>query len=406
MDPVPPRVATVVLVGADGRPIGRLPPLTVATPWWHEAWPIVDAVREAYGVEVVVVRMLDSELPRPHGGGVTYLAELHGEVSRGLWSALEPTDWVSDMQPRRAPWAEVGGAAADLAWAEASLAADGLRRDGPARQVRSWNLSSIWELPLAGGDRAWLKAVPPFFAHEGAMLRALAGGPVPRLLAADGNRVLLADIPGRDRYTATLAELEAMVSLLVGLQVAWAGRVGELLAIGVPDWRGPALEAAIREVVERNDDAMSVDDRRRLGRLLDALPDRFEALAACGLPDTLVHGDFHQGNTRGVPDRPETLVLLDWGDSGVGQPLLDQPAFLDMAPDEFADPLRAHWARAWTAAVPGSDPETAARLIAPLAAARQAVIYQRFLDGIEPVERRHHEADLVDWLVRTAALAP
>src|SRR5690349_24948803 len=110
MDSVPPRVATVVLVGADGHPIGRLPPLTVATPWWHEAWPIVDAVREAHGVEVGVVRMLDSELPRPHGGGMTYLAELHGEVSRGLSAALEPTDWVSDIQPLRAPWAEVGGA--------------------------------------------------------------------------------------------------------------------------------------------------------------------------------------------------------------------------------------------------------------------------------------------------------
>ncbi len=71
----PPRRAAVVLVTPDGTPIGRLPEVPVATRWWPDVQAIVQAVREAYGIEVVVLRMLDSELPRPHGGGVTYLAE-------------------------------------------------------------------------------------------------------------------------------------------------------------------------------------------------------------------------------------------------------------------------------------------------------------------------------------------
>ena len=41
----------------------------------------------------------------------------------------------------------------------------------------------------------------------------------------------------------------------------------------------------------------------------------------------------------------------------------------------------------------------------PIAIARQAVIYQAFVDNIEPVERRHHDADVIDWLTRTAAAA-
>jgi hypothetical protein len=36
--------------------------------------------------------------------------------------------------------------------------------------------------------------------------------------------------------------------------------------------------------------------------------------------------------------------------------------------------------------------------------ARMAVIYRRFIEGIEPVERRYHEADGAAWLRRTAAL--
>ena len=99
------------------------------------------------------------------------------------------------------------------------------------------------------------------------------------------------------------------------------------------------------------------------------------------------------------------LTLLDWGDTGVGQPLLDLPAFLAAIDAAAVEPVREHWLAAWRSAVPGSAPDEAARLLAPVAAARQAVIYQRFLDGIEPVERRHHDADAIEWLGRAAALA-
>ncbi len=151
--------------------------------------------------------------------------------------------------------------------------------------------------------------------------------------------------------------------------------------------RGPELDAGVRATLER---------------LVAGLPERFEAVRGCGLPDTLVHGDFHPGNVRGTPFQ---LTLLDWGDTGVGQPLLDLPAFLAAIPEAAIEPVRDHWLAAWRAAVPGSAPEEAARLLAPVAAARQAVVYQRFVDGIEPVERRHHDADAIEWLGRAAALA-
>ncbi len=111
-------------------------------------------------------------------------------------------------------------------------------------------------------------------------------------------------------------------------------------------------------------------------------------MAECGLPDTIVHGDFHPGNVRGPAGG---LVLLDWGDCGVGHPLLDLPAFLERVPPESLDAVRAHWIAAWHDAVPGVDAARAAALLEPVANARQAVVYQAFVDGIEPVERRHHD---------------
>jgi hypothetical protein len=53
---------------------------------------------------------------------------------------------------------------------------------------------------------------------------------------------------------------------------------------------------------------------------------------------------------------------------------------------------------------PGSDPDRAAALLAPVAAARQAVVYQVFLDGIEPSEQPYHRADSPEWLGRAAVL--
>ena len=384
--------------------LGRLPEFPVATPWWQEVGPVVTAARDRFGLEVVVLRLFDSELPRPQGGGVMYVAEVSEPLPVDVEALLEPFDAVLGEQPRRLRWAKPGGPAADLAWAEQTLRSSRLERTGPAEQLRSWNLSSIWRLPLADGA-AWLKVVPPFFAHEGDILRRLQGGPVPRLLGHDGDRVLLADIPGADLYDAELPELLEMVSVLVDLQATWMSRVDELLAIDLPDWRGPQLALEIAAVIERRAADVAGDARSALEALVAGLPERFAAIDGCGLPATFVHGDFHPGNVRGG-DAAGTgaLTLLDWGDCGIGNPLLDMSAFLGRVPRDAVAAVRDHWVGEWRRHVPGSDPAVAAELIAPVAAARQAVMYQLFVDRLEPVERRYHDADVPEWLARTAAL--
>lgn len=251
------------------------------------------------------------------------------------------------------------------------------------------------------GQTVWLKVVPTFFVHEGTLLALMGGARVPTLLGHDGGRMLLAEIVGEDLYSAGLPLLLDMVSLLVELQRLWADRVAELLTLGLPDWRAPALGAAIASVVDRTRDEISAEDHLTLAGFVRGLPSRFDDVAACGLRDSLVHGDFHLGNFRGDG---RTLTLLDWGDSGIGHPLLDLPAFLEPIPRNAVGAVRAHWLQQWSEAVPGSDPARASVLLAPVAAARQAVVYRSFLDNIEPSEQRYHRADPAKWLKRTAAL--
>ena len=389
-----PRTAVIVLVTAAGAVIGSLPALPVATPWWQDVEPVVSAVRDRHGFEITVLRLLTAERREPHGGRVTYLAEVPRPVS------AEPWPGTLDEQPRRQAYARPGGPAADLAWANSVLAKRGHVPAGLPVQMRTWNLSSLWKIPVAG-QTVWLKAVPGFFAHEGALLARLAGERVPVLLGHDGGRSLLAEIPGDDLYDAGLPQLLEMVSLLVGIQASWRDRVDELLALGLPDWREPALSPAIADTLDRTADELSADDRAALAQFMRGLPDRFRQIAGCGIGDTLIHGDFHPGNFRGDGN---ALTLLDWSDSGVGHPLLDQPAFLTRVPDDTLAAIRDRWLSQWREAMPGSDPARAAGLLAPIAAARQAVTYRNFLDRIEPAEAPYHRFDTARWLRRAALL--
>lgn len=381
---VPPgdgRTVTLVLVDGDGELAGQLPPFDVDTPWWQDLEPILAA-----HPGVVVLRLL-SVVPQPGcsmGGDVRYLAEVD-------WPPPGTVAFDGDRSgladhPLRMPWARPGGPAADLAWA-----LDHVDASGRPQQVRSWNLSSIWRIPTGGGD-VWLKCVPPFFAHEAAVLRAFGDAPTtPTLLADDGHRMLLAAMPGRDGYDADPAQRRRSVDELVALQLGLQSTPARLEAI-VPDWRGAALRSRAAEVIRRR-----AAERPGLEALLAGWDDRLDAVDGCGLPDTLFHGDFHGGNTRVDADRP---VIFDWGDSGLGHPLLDLAG-----PDGDGDPaLVAHWLRAWAAAAPGSDPDRAWALLRPVAALRGAIVFQRFLDNIEPSERVYHQHDVEPFLDRAARL--
>ena len=155
-----------------------------------------------------------------------------------------------------------------------------------------------------------------------------------------------------------------MVSRLVALQAAWIGRDGRTPQDRPARLAWPGAYAGTG-AIHRAPGRRARSPRPPGPRTFVAdLPRRFAAIEACGLPDTIVHGDFHPGNVRGDAG---SLVLLDWGDCGVGHPMLDMSAFLDRVPPAAVDRVRTDWLMAWRTAVPGSDPDRAAALLAPVA---------------------------------------
>ncbi|GIJ50242.1 hypothetical protein Val02_71280 [Virgisporangium aliadipatigenens] len=357
-----------------GACLGALGPFTVDTPWWADMVPVVAHLEAALGVPVLVLRLLDV-----HGsdgardGHVTY----HVEAARAV-SGLRAVAFVDEDHALRLPWARPEGIARLLEWAGEAVPVT-----GPAQQRRSWNLSGLFRLPTAGGP-VWLKATPPFAHAEPLALAAVStvdSTLVPPVLASAPGRLLLPEVPGVDCWDAPPPVVADAVRRLVTAQA----RV--VPPPGLPDRRPGPLSIAVRGLLDGAAvPELSTVERSSAHRLVD----RWETLDACGLPDTLVHGDFHPGNWRSDGGPP---VVLDWADAHLGNPVLDGLRAIDYLPADRRAVAEEAWVRAWTDAAAGSRPREALRLAAPLAHLTYAVRYQEFLDNIEPSERVYHRGD-------------
>ncbi|MFC4008366.1 aminoglycoside phosphotransferase family protein [Nonomuraea purpurea] len=378
-------VSVWVTSGADR--LGVVGPFPVDVPWWAEVEPVVAHIRRTLGVDVLVLRLLRVEGGE---GGRDGHATYHAEALRHSGSpAPLPADQtpLDDEQELRAPWATIDGLREALSWASDALTAAGRPMSGPVEQRRTWNLAGLFRLPTDRGP-VWLKTTPRFATDEAAVIGAFAGQSqdlVPAVIAAATGRVLLEHVPGEDCWDAPDEIIAGAVTRLVAAQAALAGEV----PAGVPDRRGPVLAARVHDLLDGD-----VGRALTSEELADAyeLVERWPLLDGCGLPDTLVHGDFHPGNCRSDGGPP---VLVDFADAHLGNPVLDGVRICDFLPEARRPAAARAWIGAWTAHAPGSDPARALTIAEPLAHLAYAVRYQEFLDGIEPSEHVYHLDDPV-----------
>jgi len=333
-----------------------LAPFEVGYPWWQEVRGVVSGARKQFGLDIAVLRILQTEPGRTNGGKVTYLVEPVGSDDPGR----------DDDHPLRPDYAKPGGPARTMRWAGAALGCPITK----VLQQRTWNLSAIWKLETERGV-FWLKQVPRFFFHEASIVGYLGQPP---LIAADGQgRMLLADVPGEDLYDAGFEVHRAIAEDMVRIQL-------RALESGPPPGLPPMLSLEPQSW----------------------LPERLARVREAGMPDTLVHGDLHSGNVRGSA---EERTIIDWGDSFWGQPGFDILRLTERLSKEEAVLLIAHWAKLWREAVPGCDPQAAVEALRPVAALRNAAAYAYFLANIEPTEHPYHAGDVPFWLGEAQRIA-
>ena len=368
------RVVTAVVTHG-GACAGVVGPFRIDNPWWAEVEPVVTQLEETLGVPAVVLRLLTVEgSDGARDGHVTYHAEALDPPGD-----LAPCDFTDDDHPLRQPWARAVGVRDLLGWAARPV---GLA--GRPVQRKTWNLAGLFRLPTADGP-VWLKAIPAFAAAEPAAIAAFAEVDpelVPAVLASAPGRLLLADVPGADCWDPSAPVVVDAVHRLATAQA----RIGQPPR-GLPDRRPEALAAAVRDLLDGPVGAELGPDELRAARSLQR---RWEMLDDCGLPDTVVHGDFHPGNWRRGDGSP---VVLDFADAHLGNPVLDGLRVIDFLPPGLRRTAASAWTAAWAGAVPRSRPAEALRIAEPLAHLAYAVRYQEFLDNIEPSERVYHLGD-------------
>ncbi|GAA4564511.1 aminoglycoside phosphotransferase family protein [Planotetraspora kaengkrachanensis] len=397
-------------VTADEEWLGVLGPFPVSVPWWSQVEPVVAHVRRVLGVPVFVLRLLHVDGGEGgRGGHVTYHVEVLERPAAGLLDP-SPVDHAVLTSPEdlRSPWAAIEGVREALGWASDALVAAGRPVTGPVEQYKTWNLAGLFRLPTAQGP-VWLKTTPHFAADEADVIAAFARadpGLVPAVIAAGGGRVLLEHLPGEDCWQASPETIISAVDRLVAAQAALAeldesaeragltghaGQAGQAdgLPAGLRDRRTPVIVDQVRALLDGAVARELTSDELRIAR---GLVERWPLLDECGLPDTIVHGDFHPGNWRSDGGPP---VVMDFADAYLGNPVLDGLRVRDFLPAEKRPVATRAWIDAWTSRVPGCDPARALTIGEPLGHLVYAVRYQEFLDGIEPSERIYHLDDPV-----------
>ncbi len=305
---------------------------------------------------------------------------------------LEEWETNADPPPLRPRWARPGWHKRATAWIRDALEEAGRPAAGEIEMRRLWGISATARVPTADGGSAWFKAVFPPFRAEVAITRFLetaAPGAVPHVIAADeAAGWLLLDEVGAAPVgsAATDEQLGAAIRRLVQIQAGMAGREEELRAVGVADrpLRRLADDVAAAMGAPAEIEGPEVAPER-LATVVGWVRRHSDWLDAVGLPETLVHGDFHVFN---VFERNGEPVIIDWSDAAISHPLLEIGPWFGhpMAP---GDP-ESSWA-AWLDALSSIGPVDALRnereRVLALASAFQLVSYAAIVRALEPANR-------------------
>lgn len=225
-------------------------------------------------------------------------------------------------------------------WIRAQTKRNAIQLTGEIEQPHAYAWSTVMRVPSNEGT-LFFKATADETIHEIALTEKLAGwfpDCMPDLVASDFTRgwMLMRDggeqLRASIRPTKDVTPWEPVITKYAEVQIGLAEHVDEILALGIPDHRLEALPTLYKQLL--TDEAILMIDQEKgltsedFHRLQNLSP-RFEQicadLAAFGIPESIDHGDFHDGNILVKDGR---ITFFDWGDASVTHPFVSLRTFL------------------------------------------------------------------------------
>lgn len=393
--------------------------------WWSDTAHINQHMRAEFGARITTLRCLCTEVapdvtPEDAHERRLYVLENHDPawtppsgarwVHRSALAALPlalPEQrallerWLAHgAAPPHAPWYKPGWLAGVEGWTRRELAAQGLALNGPLEQLRSGQRGCVLRGQTNKGA-VYVKALPPFFAHEITLTQALAArypANTVTLLAVDTQRrcMLMKDFGGAILDTVPdVARWEAVARRYAEMQLDHIGRVDELLALGCPERRLEGLAARIDPLLA-DTAAMTLPGRhgglsaaevQSVRGLAPRLKEMCAALLNYGLPATLEHGDFYGQN---IAVTEGDYIIFDWTDSSMTHPFFIMlPWLTDFARalsgiDDARTRIRDAYLAPWTAYAPLAHLIDAFEFAQTLAPLHYALIQKAARDQMDP----------------------
>ena len=273
-------------------------------------------------------------------------------------------------------WDEPGWIDQARAWIDIQVGQLGLVRTGPLEQPHQRPWSTVFTIPTSAGI-LYFKAAAPSLAHEAAHTQILAEwfpGCVPAPLASDFDRgwMLLPEHgPPKGQRLRELVRTEDspnrwfdILASYAGLQITLSSRLNELLGLRVPDRRLERLPELYGNLLFNEEfllrdqpDGLDPEMIEQLHHRLPDLAGRCQELAAGPIPESLNHGDFHDGNIFVQGDH---FWFFDWGDASITHPFFSmRTVFVSLEislgwPEGSpkVNPLRDAYLKPWTALAP------------------------------------------------------
>jgi hypothetical protein len=193
---------------------------------------------------------------------------------------------------------------------------------GPIERPHPYPWSTVLRVATRDGV-LWFKENIPPLAFEAAVVDLFARRCrelVVELVAVDPKRgwLLMRDAGTRLRdLPANEASWVELLPLYAQLQLDVAPDVDALLAAGCPDRRIGSLPAQFAQLVEDEAAGLTTRELQLLRAHVRGVDAATAQLAELGVPETIQHDDFHDGN---VFVRDGRFRVLDWGDASISHP--------------------------------------------------------------------------------------
>ena len=241
--------------------------------------------------------------------------------------------------PNPLPWQDPNWLEQAHEWIHKETMHRSIQITGAIEQPHLYPWSTILIVPTKEG-RLYFKATAPGTIYEAALTQKLAQwmpGCMPELIAVDASRGWMLMRDGGEQLRKTIRPSQdikpwaPVITRYAEVQITLAEHVPEILAIGLPDHRPAALPPLYSQLLADSESLMigqekglSLLEFQQIQDLTSPFQQICSDLAAFGIPDSIDHGDFHDGNVLLEDGR---ITFFDWADASVSHPFISLRTF-------------------------------------------------------------------------------